>query len=1549
MNILRWLFGRALGAVLAMAVLMFGGAREVCATALTWDAVSGDGATITDGGGTWNTGGGFWNNGSGDATWTAGDTATFGVGGTAGTVTIAGGVSDAGGITFNSVSAGSYLITASTLTLTGTANINVAGSTTAQIDSVVAGAVTLYKIGSGTLVLNGANTMAANPSFSVNGGGTLKITSQQTGFNTGSLLVGDTSANNTLEISGSGRFAGNFPGLGPVVGVGSGASAFGGNTAIFSTPGTAAAATLNQTTGNTGLNLGMASSNNTVVVTNGAFVRFTGAVTVGNSIDSVSNVLRVVGAGSTITANSNNGTGFYCGNNGIGNRIYFENGATGIVRKIFVATTSGTNNVVTVSGSNARIDITGTQGAIKIGGAVNGCISNSIVVTNGASIVCLSASTRGMYVGGFNNCTGNYLQVAGPGSLLNISNAQSFVIGGNNDSLATPADSSAVSNHLDVFDGGTYTNFRGMVVIGVDSAFNLGDGGRVSTGYVGLAALDATNVWLKNASARLNVNKGWLQGRASGPLVWGPGQVNINGDATFNPISGGNSIDCAIAGSGTLFKPGSDMLTISNAAAFTGNFQSSAGTLKILGDTSASLGNINVESGAALSLDDGTNRTHAVVGLNATNATFYFNWTNGVDRIQASGPASVSGTITFDFGSANTPAPGTYTLLSAASGLSSATYALSLPPSGATLDPVTDTAISITLSGGGPPPFTTAYWRGNVDVAAPSSMSGTNWSPTAAGPYTDDSRVPGSGCDVFFSADTAFNQSGIDLGANLTFQSLTFNDPVPVTITNATKTLTVNGTIAANQSASMYVPVTLGGSSPTALTTAPGTTMTLGNLISGNAFALSGGGTLSLKGTNTLATAPAINQGTLSLDNSGKLTVASLGIGDTVSVSNVTVAVNGSGSQLAISANSTYKIGNKGAGNALVVTTNGVVATTVPSPSYTASYVGYESTSSNNAVTIDGSGASWSKMLDFVVGETGSYNTVTVKNGGVLSSVRGIVGNAPGANSNSITITGSGSSWTTFESHSAIARPIDAGKANTTNNAINLYNGGALTVDEFRMGGTNSTLRIGDGNAISTVNLVMSGASGSPGIKMDSPSASVVINSGRISPSNGGSLIWSSSANASVVTLDGWAYLSSAGASCSVDKTMTGTGGVIKEGTGTLTLNAANTYNGDTVVSNGTLAVGHTNALVNSTLDTQASSGSRQVTLTAAGSEFNIGGLKGVDDLALGAKTISVGANGQTTTFGGILSGSGGLTKVGAGILTLSAANTHTGTNLVSGGTLELNNLNALQNSTLDTGAAGAQSVTLTPAGTYNIGALQGSDDLAIGANTISVGSSGASTTFGGALSGVGGGLTKVGSGTLTLSAVNTYSGNTIINDGTLRLDIGSTINNSPLIQLMSGTAVLRTLPGTCEIVSGQELKGVGSVMGSTTMDSGSTLTPGNSVGTLTFSDSLTLTAGMTGNFELGTNTTAGVDYDNVVVGGTLQVDNVTWNDFNFTTNASFGAGVYTLVDGAALGGGSAVGAPASGSIGTYSGALSISGNDLILTVTEPVMSLSPETVIKFQ
>jgi autotransporter-associated beta strand protein len=103
-----------------------------------------------------------------------------------------------------------------------------------------------------------------------------------------------------------------------------------------------------------------------------------------------------------------------------------------------------------------------------------------------------------------------------------------------------------------------------------------------------------------------------------------------------------------------------------------------------------------------------------------------------------------------------------------------------------------------------------------------------------------------------------------------------------------------------------------------------------------------------------------------------------------------------------------------------------------------------------------------------------------------------------------------------------------------------------------------------------------------------------------------------------------------------------------------------------------------------------------------------IGSLAGAGSVLLGANTLTIGSNNQSTTFSGVIEGTGGVSKIGTGTLTLSGVNTYTGATTVGAGVLNL---------AKKTGSA-------TGAGAVNVtsGTLRGKGIIA-GATTIGTGS----------------------------------------------------------------------------------------------------------------------------------------------------------------------------------------------------------------------------------
>ncbi len=131
-----------------------------------------------------------------------------------------------------------------------------------------------------------------------------------------------------------------------------------------------------------------------------------------------------------------------------------------------------------------------------------------------------------------------------------------------------------------------------------------------------------------------------------------------------------------------------------------------------------------------------------------------------------------------------------------------------------------------------------------------------------------------------------------------------------------------------------------------------------------------------------------------------------------------------------------------------------------------------------------------------------------------------------------------------------------------------------------------------------------------------------------------------------------------------------GVGGLLKNGPGTMALAAATRFTGDTRVNAGALALAHPQALQYSTLDWNNYGGKLDLhALTNA----VLGNLKGAQAFALPRDFgLSVGLNGGTYTYSGILSGTNAsLTKVGAGTLALTANSTFSGPTTILAGTLQ--------------------------------------------------------------------------------------------------------------------------------------------------------------------------------------------------------------------------------------------------------------------------------------
>ena len=329
--------------------------------------------------------------------------------------------------------------------------------------------------------------------------------------------------------------------------------------------------------------------------------------------------------------------------------------------------------------------------------------------------------------------------------------------------------------------------------------------------------------------------------------------------------------------------------------------------------------------------------------------------------------------------------------------------------------------------------------------------------------------------------------------------------------------------------------------------------------------------------------------------------------------------------------------------------------------------------------------------------------------------------------------------------------------------------------------------------------------------------------------------------------------------------------------------------------------------------------------------------------------SITVSDAGATLTASAVISGAGGLTKLGAGTLILSAANAYTGVTTLSAGVID-----ARSNAALGTGA-GATTVasgaaldvdgsgltitkplTLNGAGTAGAGALLNlatnntwSGAITLGsastigsaAGTLTV--SGATATAGflltvdgagnvsksaGAISGTGG-LSQTATGTLTLGVVNTYTGATSVNAGTLKMGIANAVGAGSALTLAGGATF--DLNGFSDSVG--SLAGAGNVTNSGV--GAATLTSGGNNTSTAFSGVASDGSGALGLTKTGSGT--------LTLSGTNTYTGVT----------ALSVGVLHLQSSAALGG------TAGGTTVAANAAIEIDGSGLL--IPEPITSLS--------
>jgi T5SS/PEP-CTERM-associated repeat protein/autotransporter-associated beta strand protein len=389
-----------------------------------------------------------------------------------------------------------------------------------------------------------------------------------------------------------------------------------------------------------------------------------------------------------------------------------------------------------------------------------------------------------------------------------------------------------------------------------------------------------------------------------------------------------------------------------------------------------------------------------------------------------------------------------------------------------------------------------------------------------------------------------------------------------------------------------------------------------------------------------------------------------------------------------------------------------------------------DSTGSHGTVTVDGAGSTWTQFTNVTVGGNGT-GTLNITNGGKVvsgmfeDSAGGTIGQNPGSNGLA-TISDPGSTWMT---NGSLA--IADGFAGTTG-TLHIMNGGAVSNSYAIVGGSggNGTATVdGPGSSWTNNTYLYVGVTGGIGML-------TVTQGGTVSDSTGYLGFGSGASNGTVeVNGAGSAWTNSNNLYVGGRETGAGGAGLLRIKNGG-TVSASTT----TIWNPGTIELG-----LNPTLN-------GAITFSD-GKLRTIAGIALAKNMTLAAGGVLLDSNGFNSILSGILSGTGGMTKNGAGTVTLTNANTYTGATTVNAGTMLING-------------------SINSSVTVNGGILGGTGTIN---GSLTVGS---------------GGIVDLIGGTLTVNGAIINNGLFILSNGAHLAGVTSFTNNGTLDLITAGTFV---------------------------------------------------------------------------------------------------------------------------------------------------------------
>ncbi|EKS37646.1 autotransporter outer membrane beta-barrel domain-containing protein [Afipia clevelandensis] len=751
-------------------------------------------------------------------------------------------------------------------------------------------------------------------------------------------------------------------------------------------------------------------------------------------------------------------------------------------------------------------------------------------------------------------------------------------------------------------------------------------------------------------------------------------------------------------------------------------------------------------------------------------------------------------------------------------------------------------------------------------------------SATGLGSVADSANS--SGTITVSGAGTQFNPGQLYVAADVnTLGQVTIQNGASITTGQTVLgyfSSTANGTLTVTNATASLGSMTIGERGTGTFNLNGGSTGTSGSVsigtnASGNGTAnIAGAGTTWSTGTTNIGTSGA---GALNISSGAKVTTtSSFTIVPTVSLGG-SATVTGAGSQWDIVGNSAGSsqgvvgLGSKANSTSTLTVSDGGKVTikdgaTTTNGQFMQLRMGI-SANSTGSLTVTGTNSSFTTPYDvYVAYNSGTTGNITVSSGGALNTGYTVLGASGTGNA---LVTGAGSVWTITDMPNVPGsqpQGLAIGSASTSNGTLTIADGGSVNVNSTGgsvvlggAAGSQGTLNIGaaaasPAAAAGTLNatsvVFATGATGTinfnhtsnnyvfaPGIQGTGPgtvnfvagktilsgnntyTGTTNISAGATAQFGNGGTTGLISGN---VTNNG-AMIVNLSSSATYAGVISGSGTFEKAGSNTLSLTGANTFTGGTTISSGTLNIG-------------------------------AGGTTGSTTGNIVNNSILAFNRSNSFTFSNLISGTGSVDKMGAGTVTLAAANTYTGGTSVSQGTLRLGASNRL---------ASTGSLFIFGGATFDlggfsqtVGAFSGPGTAAIGTGSLTFGNN-LDRTFQGFITGSGS-FIKQGTGSFTMTANNAaYTGTTTVNDGLLA--VNGNLSNSATIVNANGT-----------------LGGTGTV-GQTTVNG--TIAPGNSIGTLNVNGPYVQNAGSFYNVEV--NAAGQSDLINVtgtatINGGTVRV-----------------------------------------------------------------------------